>query len=496
MPTPTRRTARLLPRLLGLAGLLLALPVAVPPAPLLAQQPAAVERPVPLDSAGRVPVLTPTLVNRLSLPAAVWPVTGSFREARLFRSEAGAHVIVVQRPDGSVERFPLSAEQTAALRDAVTTAWNAQAARGLRSGEGAFGMEESQPAGNTFVRNQIFLGLVAYGPATAALLSDAGGGTATAGYFLAAGGSFFVAANTVRNRTVTRAQAALASHGGLRGAAAGAAIAAIADASGGPGYGAPILAGALGGTIAGFQGARGLSDGEAGASGLMADLAALTTLGLAGAGGAFKARDTLITFPDGSSFPVEDDDLRAGGKAALGAAVGAGVLGYLTGPRYARRAAYNVTAGDTKVAFTGALLGALASTTVLSDKTGEQTGFALATGGMLAGFVLSDRLLVRTADRTAADGTLVQLGALAGALIGGGVAAGAEADGQVALAMATIGGALGLLATDRIARPSPDAGPLRGIMTEGEQGFANGGRSRGPRAASPSRWHRSSPPWR
>ena len=71
---------------------------------------------------------------------------------------------------------------------------------------------------------------------------------------------------------------------------------------------------------------------------------------------------------------------------------------------------------------------------------------------------------MRKADRTSADGTLVQLGALAGALMGGGIATMTEANSQGALAMASAGGILGLLAADGIIKPARDAGPLRGIM--------------------------------
>ena len=64
------------------------------------------------------------------------------------------------------------------------------------------------------------------------------GSIAAGGYFLAAGTSFFVAANMVQGRVVTRAQAARAAHGGTRGALVGVGIAAIANADGGPGWGA------------------------------------------------------------------------------------------------------------------------------------------------------------------------------------------------------------------------------------------------------------------
>jgi hypothetical protein len=53
--------------------------------------------------------------------------------------------------------------------------------------------------------------------------------------------------------------------------------------------------------------------------------------------------------------------------------------------------------------------------------------------------------------------------------MGGGVAALAETEAQGALALAGVGGILGLLAADRIIAPAKDAGPLRGIMQSSER---------------------------
>jgi hypothetical protein len=464
-------TSRRSPRWLAIPlSALLGAAVLVPfaTASLVAQSAPSVETPVPFDSAGRIPAISPTLVSRLALTAPAWPVSGAFREARLFRTETGSYVLVVQRTDGAVARFALSDDARTALQRAVSTGLLAQGTGGERlTNDASTGVVASQPAGNRFVRNQTLLGLAAYGPATAALLSNSGPAAAGGGYFLAAGTSFFVAANLVKNRPVTRAQSSLASHGGTRGAAAGAAIAAIANANDGPGWGAPILLGAIGGTMGGYWRARGLSDGEAASAGFVADLAALTALGIGGTADAFRRETREVAFdperPD-LTYTETDDNLRTPGKATLGAAIGASMLGYAFGPRYARRASYNVTAGDVSVAFASAALGALAATAIPGDNTDETTMFGVATAGMLTGAWLADRALVRTYDRTSADGTLVQLGALAGALMGGGVAAISEANRQGALALVTAGGTLGLVAADRILAPVRDAGPLRGIM--------------------------------
>lgn len=431
--------------------------------PLAAQPVPVIETMISLDSARRITVITPALVSRLGLASPAWPVVGAFREARLYRVDDGTYVLVVQRIDSTLVRYALDAAAVASLLQAVRVGLLAQGRGGDRLLGTGTGVVVSQPAGNMFVRNQTFLGLVAYGPATAALLAKSSGAAAAGGYFLAAGTSFFVSANMVQGRVVTRAQAQRAAHGGTRGALAGVGIAAIVNANGGPGWGAPILAGALGGTIVGFQQARGLSDGEAASSGFFADLGALTALGIGGTSGAFKGRKTVVIY-QGGSYTNTDNSLRGPGKAAVGAALGAGIIGYVVGPRYAQRAAYNVTAGDVSVAFTSAVLGGFAASSLIGDREDDTPKYGVATAGVLAGAFLADRGLVRRADRTSADGTLVQLGAIAGALMGGGIAVIAKTESQGTLALASVGGLLGLLAADGIIQPARDAGPLRGIM--------------------------------
>lgn len=420
-------------------------------APMVAQ----VERPIAFDSAGRVLVLSPVVAARLALAQPAWPLTSNWTEARLFRSDnagaamANGAVLVATLVDGAVARYALDAEALRALRVAVSAglARNTRAL-GEARGDGS-GFIKSEPAGNSFVRNQTLLGIVAYGPATSALLS--GDGTAAgAGYLFAAGSSFFIAAKMTRSRSVTRAQTILATNAGYRGAAAGAALAAIANAHDGPGYGAPILAGALGGTIGGFIAARGMSDGEAASSGLAADMFALTTLGAG-----FTATR------------IDGDSNETARKVTLGSAIATGALGYVVGPRYARRAAYNVTAGDANIARTGALIGALAGSAVLDTKHHAQAGAAAATVGLLGGFVLSDRYLVRLRDRTSSDAGWATLGAIAGGLMGGGVAVLTKASSQPTLGLVTLGGVLGLVASDRTIAPAPDAGAVRGVMRTG-----------------------------
>jgi hypothetical protein len=58
----------------------------------------------------------------------------------------------------------------------------------------------------------------------------------------------------------------------------------------------------------------------------------------------------------------------------------------------------------------------------------------------------------------------VKLGAAAGALMGGGVAVISKAKAQGTFGLVAAGGALGLIAADRMIAPAIDAGPLRGVL--------------------------------
>jgi hypothetical protein len=430
-----------------------------------AQSVVQVERPIAFDAMGRVLVLTPSAAARWKLAPPDWPLGSEWKEARLFAADTMAlatqgAVLVVQRVDGSVARYAYAGEALMRLRGMVESALLAQG----NSGDGARGgtaYELSEPAGNVFVRNQTVLGLIAYGPATAAIFSS-NGAAAGGGYLLAAGSSFFIAAKTVRDRSVSRAQTLLAFHGGIRGSIAGAAVAAITERDGGAGYGAPILIGAVGGTVAGFRGARGMSDGEAASSGFGADLGGLTTLGLSGAFGLFE--DDTAT---------RNQELETRGKVALGAGIAAAAIGYAVGPRYARRSAYNVTAGDIDVGFTSAVIGALGVNALLPSDVDSRTRFAVSTGGLLLGAFAADRTKIRHGDRTSADGTLVQLGAIAGALMGGGFAVITDMNAQATVGAFAVGGALGMVGADAIVRPARDAGPKRGVLPS-DGGFASG----------------------
>lgn len=389
-----------------------------------------VETPVPFDSAGRIRTLTPALVTRLALTAPAWPVAGDFVEARLFEASSGGRVIVVERRDGRIERFPLSAEHFTALRFAVDAA--------TRTSGAPITEERAEPvvesAGGAFVRNQMLLTWVLYGPLLATMANDAQTGTAL--ILLATGGSYFAATALSRKMVITPSQNHLSTDGAARGAGAGAGILYVLNGDAGSrSYATAAFLGGVAGQIAGFQRGRMLTIGEAEAATSISNYFALTAFGLTGASGLIDETDNA--------------------RGAVGAMIGAGLFGYALGPQYPRRAPYTVTRGDVQVLSIGATLGAAAGLVpfIRDDVEDEKVVFASATAGMLGGLLLVERGWVRGYDHSARDAVETSLGAGAGALMGAGLAVLTDANTQTWMGLMTGGGILGALIAHNLANP-------------------------------------------
>lgn len=389
-----------------------------------------IETPVPFDSAGKVRTLTPALVGRLGLVPPVWPVTGGFVEARLFQVTGGGQVLVVERGDETVERHSLTPEHFTALRFAVDAA--------MRTSGAPVSDERpevvSLPARGSFVRNQMLLTWALYGPLLAALADDPKGGTALV--LLATGASYFGATAISRRTTITAAQNHLTADGAVRGLGAGmGTLYAVAGDADGRAYAAAGLVGALAGQVVGFQRGKTLTVGEAEAATALSTYAAATAMGVSGASG-------LIN---------EVDD----GRGAIGAAVGAGLIGYALGPLYPRRASYTVTRGDVQILSTGAVLGIGAGITpfIRNSMDDERPFFAGATVGMLGGLFLVEQNWVRRYDHAARDAAETWLGMGAGALMGAGIGVLTDANAQAMVGLMTGTGALGALVAHNLANP-------------------------------------------
>jgi hypothetical protein len=394
------------------------------------------ETPVPFDSTGKVPTVTPGLAQRLGLGAPGWPVTGEFERVRLYRSSTGEYVLVAERRDGALERWPMVQAEGDALRSRVASSLR-ESTRGI----GTQTTVASEPAGNSFVRRQASLGTLLYGPAAMFMMADENGGdgsAAGAAYFFVAGGTFFAAmARRQASPPVTTAQNNLSTWGAIHGAALGGAAAYMMDTESGQGAAGMIFAGSVGGTVLGLAAAKDMTDAESAASSFAATSAALTTLGVAGAIDMYE--------DEGSS------------RGAIGLASGALIAGHLMGPRYPRRADYVVTAGDVRSLWVPGVIGASAALVpfVDSDDDNGNAAAAAVTAGFVGGVLLGDRLLVKPYDHSTSDAVLLWTGATAGALVGGGLSVLADADGKLAQAAGVTGATLGALFTESLIRKSP-----------------------------------------
>jgi hypothetical protein len=388
-----------------------------------------VERPVPFDSAGRVMTISPSLAARLALSAPSWPVTGDFVEARLFDRRDGRFVLVIERKDRTVERYELSGEARDALQRATTAALRGTG--GLTTGERAD--VTSEPARGQFVRDQTLAGAIVYGPALAAMTDGSASGAL---YLGAIGAAFFTSAQLAKGRTISRAQNHMSTDGIWRGAAIGSALyyAAVGDDDRNNAHIAALLGGSLAGSIIGFQAGRPFTDGEAEGATFGSTFVGLTTAGVIGAAGGY----------DGN------------GRGVAAGIVGAAVTGYPLGLRYVRRAPYAVTAGDVTALSTSSLVGALAAVTAVVDgDPSDQTIAAVLTGGFVAGALLGDRLIVRRYDLTASEGHLMQLGAVAGGVLGLVLPLAAKSeDGAVYTGLSALGAIAGMVLTKGIIGPA------------------------------------------
>lgn len=389
-----------------------------------------VETPIAFDSDGRVLVMTPALQERLGLVPELLPVPSTYREARLYATAGGGYVVSSLLHDGSLSRAPLTAAGQAALRRAIDAA--------LAGARHPVSMDDptmiSEPVRDPFVINQTALGLLLYGPAAATLVGEPLGSTAA--YLGVAGGSFFWSYGLSRSATITRAQNHLAWHFARRGAGVAMAATYAASETDEPrAYAAAALVGSIGGTIVGARLGRPYTDGEAHAMTLGSTLATVGTIGtLAALGRVDDAEDARL-------------------ETALGTA--AAVAGLPLGLRYARRAAYTITAGDVGTMVTTGLIGAgTALTAVGIDGVDANLAIAGTAAGALAGAFVGDRLLVRRFDHTVSQSNVLRVGAAAGALLGLAISVPIEFDDErPVIGLATAGAALGTLATHSLMAP-------------------------------------------
>jgi hypothetical protein len=407
-----------------------------------------VETPVPFDSGAKVRSVTPALVGRLALGPPVWPVAGDFVQARLYSVSGGGTVLAVERANGQIERYILAVDEVAALRSTIEAALLTVAT----SVPGERPSEATVSARRAFARNQMILATIVHGPLMASFGND--GKTATALYLLSVGASFFIVNDLAWKTNVTHTQNAMATDGTIRGAAAatGLLVAFSSEELERRVYSAVGLAGAIGGAKIGFEYARRLTEAEAQAARKLSTLGAAFTLGTLGTVGMF---DESLTRP------------------MLGAGVAGGVVGYLLGPAYPRRASYNITAGDVRLLPVGALLGAAAGLTPVIGNDNPQVLLGATTIGGAVGTLLMDRVVVRQYDYSNADATQLWLATLAGGLLGTAAAVLSEPSPEMVLGMVTLGSFFGAIGGHNLA--APELGRPRGASRKSDEPSRLGG---------------------
>jgi len=291
-----------------------------------------------------------------------------------------------------------------------------------------------------FVRDQTLLGLVLYAPSFAVTVADRPVAAAAA-YLVMAGGTFFAAAEISRTVNITEGMALLATRAPIIGAAVGAAT--QYAISGTHDYAPGVFVGSMLGATSALTLGRRLTPGAAVASVFGAE--ALAGISVA----------TMYAFDEDYS-----DDR---GRAAIGAA--AAVVGAQLGAMYGSYSRYNVTAGDVQTLWVSSLIGAAGGGAfVANGHPGHKTTTLAVLGGATMGILAGDRLLARRIDHSRGEAGLVGLGALAGALVGGGVAVivgSSDRFNGATAGLGAVGAAGGVWMVERWMGSRPDAGQRR-----------------------------------
>lgn len=387
---------------------------------LLAAMPlAAQEVAVPIDSAGRLQVISRDLERRLQL----FPDIAGFLEARLFEAPDGTFTLeITHRLDGRLARTrrAMTAAEAAAFRQRVLDALSGGAPNALldHSGRGEL------------LRGAFVLALGYNGYAVPIALDVQDSRTAVGLYTITAAASFFLPLALTAQAPVTQGQASLAMWGGIRGIFHGMMVAAFFDQASDRavfGYG---LVGSLTEGIGGYimAGRMNLAQGHADAMGMLGDIG----------GGVGLAGSYLLS----SGTDTDDDAIWAAGVLTSFAGVWAG-------HRLARWE--HTTRGDVGVfraaTLTGAWAGFAAAYVLNEDRPGEVREGRPETGGALLGAaagLVAGRVLTRGRDFSNADGTIVSIGALGGGLLGAGLGylATPEGDAEDGVFLASATGAL------------------------------------------------------
>jgi hypothetical protein len=351
---------------------------------------------VALDEAGRVYEVDRALASRLGLFVDDYP---QLQLVRLYRLDGDAYVLEVtsQREGRAVrDRIPMTAAEVVSLRARVSGALAARAPQLALNQEGRFLLLGTTTA----------LGIGFYGWAVPVILDLDDGRATLATYMFTAGASFVAPFLYTRSRPVTYGMANAGFWGATRGIGLGTSLLTMVDPEASSrAYLTAAFLGSVGGGLAMYTWA------------LQTDMGAgdAHVVGNHGDFGSAWALSTMLM--------TQADDDRA--TAALWLA-GSGA-GLAVGASRAERLPY--TWGDAEIqrgAFYLGMYNGLALWSIFAGdevSTGEERvlGAALLAGSV-GGLVLADRLLLPGHDFSAGQGILVNLGTVAGGLLGLGTA--------------------------------------------------------------------------
>lgn len=407
-------------------GIVLTLTVAFSLAP--ATEALAAEVQVAFDPAGRVQRVDEPLARRIGLFVDRYP---GFQEARLFAVDDSTFVLEISVAQGgqfSREREVLTREQADELRADVTARVAALPPEQERVEQGGRA---------TLVTSWTLLGLGFYGWAVPYSFDIEDGSAALGSYMLVSGASFFGPLLLTRGQPVTWGPTNLSLYGLTRGAVHGWLISEIAKPD--QGYeddGKTAVACAMAASVT--EGILGyaLAQSQGWSAG---GVAAIEIGGDYGMLWGYLASDL-------AGYTNEDEDQD---KATATLTLASGIAGLIGGGMFARRRAFSF--GDVMVVRGGSYVGTLLGVACadLGDPEESEPYSAGIILGSLAGLIAGDRL-VDGREFTVGEGTLVQLGGLAGGLTGLGIVALTQTDDSSPYWFGTaLGSAAGYVVTYR-----------------------------------------------
>ena len=197
----------------------------------------ALERPASFDPAGRITEWT----RKLESDAGLFPELTGFQRARLWQGDS-SFVIEIDTEQGRLRRG-ITPQGLDSLRERVALYLSGQGRRYALNQDGR----------GAYLLWQIPLSLGWYGPAVVAIIQPSSGVTSTGLYLTSAASSYSLPFMITRNRQVTPGQEHMSIAGGIRGIAAGGAIAILTGSDDASVNSSIMLTTSIAGQIAGYN---------------------------------------------------------------------------------------------------------------------------------------------------------------------------------------------------------------------------------------------------